>query len=96
MEEKLSGKSARNYHVWCCECRDPTMRPNGKKIREGCGLWSVYSSKHRYDEVSLLPRCEFCTRKKRLNRKTSKVFRFETRYEAIRHQEMMNRLRGDN
>ena len=92
----MSEKNVRNYHVWCCELRDKTMRPRGKKIRDGCGHWSVYSSKHRYDEVSLLPRCEWCQRKKRLNKNTSKVFRFESRHEALKHQALMESIRRDS
>lgn len=96
MIEKFEIRTKRNYHVWCCECRDKTMRPLGKPIKDGCGQWSVYASKHRYDEVPLLPKCEFCNRKKRLNKKTSKVYRFDTRIDAIRHQEAMNTLRREN
>lgn len=82
----------RHYHVWCCECRDKTMKPNGKKIREGCGKWSIYSSKHRYDEISLLPKCEFCNRKKRLNKNTSKVYMFHTRNDALIHREKLRNM----
>ena len=80
----------RYYHVWCCDCRDKTMRPRGKPIKPGCGLWSVYSSKHHYYEVRLQPKCEFCDRKKNLRPDHSKVYVVHTRGEAIQNQEMMN------
>mgnify|MGYP003640909675 CR=1 FL=1 len=79
----------RHYHVWCCECRDKTMKPLGQPIKDGCGKWSIYASKHRYDEVNLLPKCEFCNRKKRLNKSTSKVYIFDTRNDALIHREKL-------
>ena len=85
-------KQKRWFHVWCCECKDRTMRPRGSKIKEGCGLWSVYASKHNWEDKRLQPKCEFCNRKKNLHPNSCKVYVKETRHDALEMQNILNSL----
>lgn len=84
----------RNYFVWQCMCNDKTMRPRGRAISEGCGKWNTVSSKHRLGEAEIMPRCAFCSRKKRLTKYLTQVYRHDNREEAIEHECRLNSNEG--
>ena len=86
----VSNTLSRNYFVWKCECKDKTMRPRGRAIKEGCLKWNTVSSKHRLGEAEIMPRCAYCNRKKRLTPSNTDVYRFDDRDDAIDHEERLN------
>jgi len=97
--------SPRYHYRWCCETRDTAMRPRGMKMSDGCGHWSVYSSKHRLHEVVLgeegMPNtwpsatCKNpqCPRKGRLNPNSKDLRWYATRQQAQAEADRLNNER---
>ena len=90
----------RHFWVYKCEATDSRMRPNGKKISEGCKVWGIKSSKYsdlndKGNEWGVQGLCKECGRKRRLNASTGKIKGFKSKEAAQEYCDAMNNFNGD-
>jgi len=93
-DEKID--TPRWWYVWCCIQTHATMRPLGRKDRQGCGWFSLRSSKHQLGKgVEVNGACYKCGRKKRLTPDTLSIWRFDNKPEAEEKQFQLNGKRWE-
>jgi hypothetical protein len=96
----------RHYYCWKCEIADDRHRPNGRGQQQGCGKWSVKSSKWKAEEAphGLMASCKHgCLgnggrgpRKARLNASSRKFYHYESMEAATKFCEALNDVQEDS
>jgi hypothetical protein len=96
-DEQDDKKSNRRWwYVWECIQTHPFARPLGKADKEGCGWYSIRSSKHQLSrDVEVNGACYKCGRKKRLTPATLSIWRFDNKDDAEAKQYQLNGKRWE-
>ena len=70
-EQETTKQDEWKYYLWECRNTHPTMKPLGRKQRDGCGHWNLRKTKKLIGGQKAQSKCSKCARRKRLSKQNT-------------------------
>jgi|SaaInlStandDraft_1057018.scaffolds.fasta_scaffold140055_2 hypothetical protein len=89
-EQETTKQDEWKYYLWECRNTHPTMKPLGRKQRDGCGHWNLRKTKKIIGDEKAQSKCNECGRRKRLSPQNTYLRLFLDKAYAEKEQGRLN------